>query len=90
MNNIAVVGSGSWGSAIAIYLAEKGHNVKIWSFSEEECDKINNEKKRGSEQNDYICMKYNSKKNERFFRRSYTGNQQTWTDRSHLWINVFR
>ena len=45
MNNIAVVGSGSWGSAIAIYLAEKGHNVKIWSFSEEECDKINNEKK---------------------------------------------
>ena len=45
MKNIAVIGSGSWGSAIAIYLAEKGHNVKIWSFSEEECDKINNEKK---------------------------------------------
>lgn len=45
MKNIAVIGSGSWGSAIAIYLAERGHNVKIWSFSEEECDKINNEKK---------------------------------------------
>jgi len=45
MNNIAVVGSGSWGSAIAIYLARKGHNVKIWSFNKEECDMINNEKK---------------------------------------------
>lgn len=45
MNNIAVVGSGSWGSAIAIYLAGKGHNVKIWSFNQEECDMINNEKK---------------------------------------------
>ena len=45
MRNIAVVGSGSWGSAIAIYLAERGHNIKIWSFNQEECDMINNEKK---------------------------------------------
>ncbi len=45
MKNIAIIGSGSWGSALAIYLSERGHNVKIWSFSEEECDKINKEKK---------------------------------------------
>lgn len=45
MKNIAIIGSGSWGVAIAIYLAGKGHNIKIWSFSKEECDMINDERK---------------------------------------------
>ena len=45
MKNIAIVGSGSWGVALGIYLAGQGHEVKIWSFSEEERDLINNEKK---------------------------------------------
>ena len=45
MRNIAIIGSGSWGVAIAIHLAKQGHNVKLWSFSQEECDLINNEKK---------------------------------------------
>lgn len=45
MRKITVIGSGSWGSALAIYLATRGENVTIWSFSEEERDEINNEKK---------------------------------------------
>ena len=45
MKKIAIIGSGSWGSALGIYLASLGHNVKLWSFSEEERDLINNEKK---------------------------------------------
>lgn len=45
MRNIGIIGSGSWGVALAIHLAKQGHNVKIWSFSQEECDLINNEKK---------------------------------------------
>lgn len=45
MSNIAVIGSGSWGMAIAIHLAKLGHNVKVWSFLKEEADLINNEKK---------------------------------------------
>ena len=45
MRNIAIIGSGSWGVALAIHLAKQGHNVKIWSFSQEECDLINNERK---------------------------------------------
>ena len=45
MNNIAIIGSGSWGVALATHLANIGHNVKIWSFLEEERDLINNEKK---------------------------------------------
>ena len=43
--NIAIIGSGSWGVALATHLANMGHNVKIWSFLEEERDLINNEKK---------------------------------------------
>ena len=45
MKNIAIIGSGSWGVALAIHLANLGHNVKIWSFMEDERDLINNERK---------------------------------------------
>ena len=43
--NIAVIGSGSWGMALANHLAEIGNNVKVWSFTEEEKNLINNERK---------------------------------------------
>ena len=45
MKNITIIGSGSWGVALAIYLAKQGKKVKIWSFAKEEADLINNEKK---------------------------------------------
>lgn len=45
MKKIAIIGSGSWGVALAIYLAGQGNQVKIWSFAEDERDLINNEKK---------------------------------------------
>ena len=45
MKNVAIIGSGSWGTALGIYLANNGNKVKIWSFSEEEKNLINNEKK---------------------------------------------
>ena len=45
MKNIAIIGSGSWGVALAIHLAKLGNNIKIWSFAEEERDLINKEKK---------------------------------------------
>ena len=43
--NIAIIGSGSWGVALAVHLANVGNKVKIWSFMEEERDIINNEKR---------------------------------------------
>ena len=43
--NVAVVGSGSWGMALANHLAEMGEIVKVWSFTEEEKNLINNERK---------------------------------------------
>ncbi len=45
MRKVAIIGSGSWGVALAIYLAGQGNEVRIWSFSEDERDMINNEKK---------------------------------------------
>ena len=37
---ISVISSGSWGTAIAILLAENGHDITLWSFSQEECDAL--------------------------------------------------
>lgn len=45
MKNVAIIGSGSWGTALGIYLTKHGHNVKIWSFSEDEIKSINEERK---------------------------------------------
>ena len=45
MKKIAIIGSGSWGVALAIHLAKLGHNIKIWSFDEEEKRIINEERK---------------------------------------------
>lgn len=45
MKNVAIIGSGSWGVALGIHLAKLGNNIKIWSFSQEEADLINNEKR---------------------------------------------
>ena len=43
--NIAILGSGGWGIALSLILNKNGHNVKIWSYSEEEKNIINNDKK---------------------------------------------
>ena len=45
MKNIAIIGSGSWGVALAIHLAKNGHKIKIWSYEKEEADLINNQRK---------------------------------------------
>jgi glycerol-3-phosphate dehydrogenase (NAD(P)+) len=45
MKKIAIIGSGSWGVALATHLARNGCIVNIWSFCKEEMDLINNEKK---------------------------------------------
>ena len=36
MKNIAIIGSGSWGVALSIYLANQGNDVRVWSFAKEE------------------------------------------------------
>lgn len=43
--NIAIIGSGSWGIALAIHLSKLGYNIKTWAFLQEEADCINIDKK---------------------------------------------
>ena len=33
---IAVLGSGAWGTALAMLLQKNGHEVSLWSYCEEE------------------------------------------------------
>ncbi len=41
---IAVIGSGSWGCAAAILLAKGGHDVYLWSWQQEETDRLAKER----------------------------------------------
>lgn len=44
MKKIAVIGSGSWGCAAAILLAKKGYGVYLWSWQQEETDRLNRDR----------------------------------------------
>lgn len=41
---IAVIGSGSWGTAAAVLLARHGHEVYLWSWKQEETDRLNKDR----------------------------------------------
>lgn len=45
MSKIAIIGSGSWGVALATHLARCGNEIKIWSFVEEEKKLINEQRR---------------------------------------------
>jgi glycerol-3-phosphate dehydrogenase (NAD(P)+) len=38
---ISVVGAGSWGTALAMVLADNGHEVRLWSHNESQVNEIN-------------------------------------------------
>ncbi len=59
MKNIAIIGSGTWGVALAIHLAKKGNKVRIWSFTEEETNSINIDRKCKFLPNAIIGDRYN-------------------------------
>lgn len=40
LRNIAIVGAGSWGTAVAISLSKKGHTVKLWDVNSTRTEKL--------------------------------------------------
>lgn len=41
MEKVAVLGAGSWGTALSIVLADNGHDVRLWAHRKEHVDEIN-------------------------------------------------
>jgi len=44
MQKVLVLGAGSWGATLAHLLAEKGHNVRLWSRHTENADRLGRER----------------------------------------------
>ena len=40
MKNVAILGSGSWGTALAFHLANAGHDVRLWGRNAELIDEM--------------------------------------------------
>ena len=41
---IGIIGSGSWGTAMAVLLANKGNDIYMWSWKQEETDRLNHDR----------------------------------------------
>lgn len=37
---ISILGGGSWGTALAVHLAKKGHDINIWEFNKEQAEEM--------------------------------------------------
>jgi glycerol-3-phosphate dehydrogenase (NAD(P)+) len=44
VGNVTVVGAGSWGTALAIVLADNGYQVRLWAHKKTQIDEINNDR----------------------------------------------
>ena len=45
MRQIAIIGGGSWGTALALALGRKGHTIRLWVFEEELVESINHRRR---------------------------------------------
>ena len=47
MKKVSVIGAGSWGSALAVLLANNGHEVTLWTHDPHEIDAFYKERTAG-------------------------------------------
>lgn len=45
MKQIAIIGGGSWGTALALSLGRKGHRIRLWVFEKELVESINHSRR---------------------------------------------
>ncbi len=45
MRQIAIIGGGSWGTALSLALGRKGHPIRLWVFEKELVESINHERR---------------------------------------------
>jgi len=48
VTRVAVVGAGSWGTALSAVLSKKGHDVCLWAYEPEVADQISRDRENGS------------------------------------------
>ena len=48
MANVGIMGAGSWGTALALLLHKNGHQVTVWSISEEEVEMLSTKREHES------------------------------------------
>ena len=48
MANVGIMGAGSWGTALALLLHKNGHQVNVWSISEEEVEMLSTKREHES------------------------------------------
>ena len=48
MAKVGIMGAGSWGTALALLLHKNGHEVMVWSISEEEVKMLSEEREHKS------------------------------------------
>ncbi len=76
---IAVLGPGSWGTALAQTLAENGHNVRIWGNVPEQIDEINT-----YHTNQHFYQTKDSRNDYRISRISRSSGRSEWYYLSYL------
>ena len=49
MKKVSVIGAGSWGSALAVLLANNGHEVTLWTHDPHEIEMLSTKRETGRE-----------------------------------------
>ena len=61
MSKVSFLGAGSWGTALAIMLAQNGHDVTLWSKVQAEVDMLQQHREHIHETTGFYCCHFRLK-----------------------------